>query len=290
MATFLGSAPREQDPRTIPDLSQRINAFSLDFLKRCVRSPGAAPNAVLSPQSIFQGLAMSYVASGGQTRKELAEVLHFPEDDQRLVDDLKRLRLQIKAAAKDRRIEASVANAVWLDGTYAEFRKEYRERMEKAFGASLREVRFRDALKASGEINRWVSSETKGRIKEVIGPNDLRSQSTPGVIDEPGLVTVDAVYFKADWGSRFEPGATRELPFHLDGQRTRPAPMMHQRSVLLYAIDEQFEFLEIPYVDGRVSMYVLLPREFLPRGSGAAPLRMKSTFSFPSSTSVRTPA
>jgi serpin B len=268
----LGSAPREQDPWTIPDLSQRINAFSLDFLKRCARSPDAAPNAVLSPQGIFQGLAMSYVASGGQTRKELAEVLHFPQDDQQLIDDLKRLRLQVKSAAKDRRIEASVANAVWLDGTYAEFRKEYRERMEKAFGASLHQAKFGDADNVSNEINRWASKETNGRIREVIRPADLRSQSTPGVIDEPGLVTVNAVYFKADWGSRFEADATRDLPFHVDRQRTRPAPMMHQRSLLLYAADDQCEFLEIPYVDGRFSMYVLLPREILPLAKLADPL------------------
>jgi serpin B len=268
----LGSAPRKPDPRAIPDVSQRINAFSLDFLKRCARSPDAAPNAVLSPQSIFQGLAMSYVASGGQTRKELAEVLHFPEDNERLMDDLKQVRRQIKSAAEDRRIAASVANSVWLDDTYAEFRKEYTERIQKVFGAALHQAKFHDADKASGEINRWVANEASGRIREVISPADLRSRSTPGVIDEPGLVTLDAVYFKADWGIRFEPDGTRELPFHVDQQRTRIAPMMHQRSILLYAADDQFEFLEIPYIDGRFSMYVLLPREILPLAKLAAPL------------------
>jgi len=264
IAPLLGSGERKSNPGTIPDLSQRINAFSLDFLKRCARSPDAAPNAVLSPQSIFQGLAMSYVASGGPTRKELAEALHFPEDNERLTDDLKQLRRQIQSAAKDRRIEANVANALWLDSTYAEFRKEYTERIEKGFAASLHQAKFGDADKVSSEINRWASKETNGRIKKVIGPEDLRSRSTLGVIDEPALVSLNAVYFKADWGSRFEPDATRKLPFHIDRQRIKSAPMMHQRSVLLYAVDDQFELLEIPYVDGRFSMYVLLPREILP--------------------------
>jgi serpin B len=48
--------------------------------------------------------------------------------------------------------------------------------------------------------------------------------------------------------------------------------MMHQRSVLLYAADDQFEFLEIPYVEGRFSMYVLLPREILALAKLAEPL------------------
>ena len=268
----LGSAPGKPDPWTIPDFSQRVNAFSLDFLKRCARVPLADHNAVLSPQGIFQALAMSYVASGGQTRKELAEVLHFSQDDQRLTDDLRRLRLQIQSAAKERRIQASVASALWLDGTFAEFRKEYKERMEKAFGASLHQTKFRDADKVCSEINCWVSKETNGRIQEVIGPQDLRSRSGLGVIDEPALLTFNAVYFKADWGSRFEPDGTRELPFHVAPKQTKIAPLMHQRSVLLYAADDQFEFLELPYVDGRFSMFVLLPREILPLAKLADPL------------------
>ena len=35
--------------------------------------------------------------------------------------------------------------------------------------------------------------------------------------------------------------------------------MMHQHSLLPYAANEEFQFLEIPYIDGQYSMYVLLP-------------------------------
>jgi serpin B len=272
---FLGSTPGGPVPVVIPELSQRINAFSLDLLKHHARSAQAAPNAVLSPQGIFQALALSYLASGGETRNELAGTMHFPEDNDRLAGDIGRLRGQIESAAKDKRIEVTVANSAWLDGSYAEFRKSYTDHLEKALGVSFRKASFRRPGEASGEINRWVSRETRGRIKQVIGAEDLRSRSGPGVVDEPGLVTVNAVYFKADWGSRFEAGATRDLPFHLDRSRTQAVPTMHQRSVLLHAADDQFQFLEIPYVDGRFSMYIFLPGEILPVQKLVEPLSVE---------------
>ncbi len=83
------------------------------------------------------------------------------------------------------------------------------------------------------------------------------------MVNEPALVSVNAVYFKADWGSRFEKGATQDGPFHVNGATIENTPMMHQHSVLPYAANEDFQFLEIPYIDGQYSMYVLLPRKIL---------------------------
>ena len=71
------------------------------------------------------------------------------------------------------------------------------------------------------------------------------------------------MYFKADWGSRFEKGATKELAFHVDSNTAKNVPMMHQRSLLACSSDDAFQFLEIPYVDGQYSMYVLLPMQIL---------------------------
>ena len=82
-------------------------------------------------------------------------------------------------------------------------------------------------------------------------------------IDEPALVSVNAVYFKADWGSRFDKTATRPLPFRVDPQTALNVPMMHQRSLLAYSEDKDFQFLEIPYIEGRFSMYVFLPKQAL---------------------------
>ena len=246
------------------EISQRINAFTVDLLKQCARGDRANENAILSPQSIFHGLAISYVAAGGETRKELASVFHFPDDEQRLMQDLAGLRGQLEAATKHNKVEVCVANSLWLDGAHAEFRKDYREKIEEAFSGSLHTVKFQNGDKASDEINRWVSKETRGKIKGTVDAKDFQSHSRPPyVVNEPALVSVNAVYFKADWGSRFEKGATHNRAFHVDSQTTQNAPMMHQRSLLPYAEDAEFQFLEIPYIDGLYSMHVFLPKRML---------------------------
>lgn len=259
---LLGSAPRRHGDIKIPEISQRINAFTMDFLKR-VAIENAEKNTILSPQSIFRGLAMSYVAAGGETRRELAKVLHFPDDNDKLLKQLSELNRWLADAARHPKIDVSIANSVWFDEKYAEFRKEYVATVEKGFAASIHSARFGDSRTMTQEINDWISEKTHGRIKGSLSPEDFKSRSRPGVIDEPALVTVNTVYFKADWGSRFDKKSTSEKPFHVDAETTVDALSMHQRSLLLYSEDENFKFLEIPYIKGYYSMYILLPKQIL---------------------------
>lgn len=264
MVVFVVGAGEVDAPvGVVPEISQRINAFSIDLLKRQARGGQLPENLICSPQSIYHGLAMSYVASGGKTRAELAKALHFPEDDQALLNDLGKLRKDLKSSGNRRGSEMNMANALWFDERFAKFRPEYLKPVEKHFGASLERINFGDADNASRRINAWVSKMTKGRIKESVVPGDFASRSRPGVIDEAALVAVNAVYFKSDWGSRFDKGATRNRPFHVNGQRQVEVPMMSQSSMLRYAETDEFKWLELPYIGREYSMHVVMPKEVL---------------------------
>ncbi len=260
---FLGSTPARPKDVVIPEISNRINGFTLDLLKHYAEGAEAKENAILSPQSIFCGLAVSYVGSSGKTRQELARVLHFPDDDRRLLKELADLQRQLDAAKGRKKVDVSMANSLWLDQTHAEFRKDYVQKVQEAFPASLHSIQFQQAAKASQEINRWVSQQTRGKIKGSVKAADFASRSGLDVINEPALVVVNAVYFKADWDSRFEKDATRDTPFHIDSETTKNVPMMHQHSSLAYSEDDEFDFLELPYVDAQYSMYLLLPWRIL---------------------------
>ena len=63
---LLGSGPPLPKTIAIPEISDRINAFTLDLLKHYASGAEADRNTILSPQSIFHGLAISYVASDGE--------------------------------------------------------------------------------------------------------------------------------------------------------------------------------------------------------------------------------
>lgn len=262
---LLGAAPpREQLPEE-PEITAPINKFTFDFL-RYEADASAPANAVFSPQSIYHGMAMSYVGSRRVTRKELAEALHFPVDNAKLVSDLSDLRQQFRETAKGGKIELSFDNAIWLDSTYAEFRPEYIQQLKTGFEASLFNVKYINKEAVAGRINAWVSDKTRGKIPKVVGPEDFASRSSLGIIDEPAMTGVNVVYFKAPWGSRFDKRATRLLPFKVDPSRIATAPMMHQCSLLPYSEDGTFQFLEIPYVARQFSMYVVLPKEVLSIG------------------------
>jgi serpin B len=264
LVLLLGAGVPQSAPPDVPPLSQRINAFTLDLLQNQAGASNAPANAVLSAQSIYHGLALSYIASGGTTRSELSRVCRFPADDPQFPADLGALRRQLSAASNPPRMELAMANAAWLDESRAEFRKEYVEEVAGPFDAPLHRVQFGQPERASSEINRWVSARTHGRIAQSVRPDDFAIRSRPGVIDEPALVTVSTLYFRSDWGSRFEKSATSNLPFHVNALTTADAWMMHQRSELLYAEDAGARFLEIPYRGGACSMMILLPKQATP--------------------------
>ena len=176
----LGADRSGQIDSEIPDISKRINEFTVDLLQQLAGEEGSPANTMLSPQSIFHGMAMSYIASGGETRRELSEVLHFPAENEQLINDLARLRGQLNASDRHRRIEVDLANSAWLDERYGEFRKEYLRAVQKSFEASLNRVNFKQAEQVSDDINRWISDQTRGKIQEGISPEDLKSKSRAG--------------------------------------------------------------------------------------------------------------
>lgn len=257
---LLGSMPAPRGGSDIPDISARINEFTVDLLKHSAQSTNAPDNTVLSAQSIFQGMAMSYIASGGETRKELAEVLHFPDDNDKLIEELSSLRQQVQADALHAKMDVSIASSLWLDGTYADFRKDYIGIVQNAFAASLHTVEFNQRDQVSAAINKWVSENTHGKIQKCVTPQDFNSKSSPGIINEPALVMVNAAYINADWASRFETDGTRAGAFHVDADTTEDTLMMNQRAVLPYSENEHVQFLELPYTENIYSMYLVLPK------------------------------
>ena len=75
------------------------------------------------------------------------------------------------------------------------------------------------------------------------------------------LVLTNAIYFKGNWARQFKEDRTKEAPFTLSNGQKVDVAMMNQTAEFKYMETEDFQSLELPYVDNELSMIILLPRE-----------------------------
>ncbi|NXH39426.1 OVALX protein, partial [Dicaeum eximium] len=90
------------------------------------------------------------------------------------------------------------------------------------------------------------------------------------------LVFVNVIYFRGKWKTAFKEEHTREEPFNVTEQESRPVQMMSQNSTFKVGrvAEEKIRILELPYSIGDLSLWVLLPDDI----SGLAQLENKISY------------
>ncbi|UCC23726.1 MAG: serpin family protein [Planctomycetota bacterium] len=239
------------------------NEFALELYAKLSEQEG---NLFFSPYSISTALAMTYAGARGRTETQMADVLHFPttvntklpsgstHDQKRFHSAFGTIVKALNARGKKGAYELTVANALWGQKRYG-FLREFLELVETSYGGKLNEVDFiRTTETARQMINAWVEKKTRGKIRDLIAKGVLNTLTR--------LVLTNAVYFKGNWAKRFEADSTRDGPFTLlDGKKIN-VPMMNQTGEFKYMETEDFQGLELAYVDEELSMIILLPKKF----------------------------
>jgi len=255
------------------------NRFALELYAKLWAQEG---NLFFSPYSVSTALAMAYAGARGETESQMAKTLHFPtptssyrktgvgvgvyQDPNKEAGEAEQawreqgFHREFGAIVEDLNVrgakggyELSVANALWGQKGYG-FLAEFLELIEAKYGGKLNEVDFISATEAARQtINAWVEKETKDKIKNLI---------RKGVLDKlTRLVLTNAIYFKGNWARQFEEDKTKEAPFTLISGEKVNVPMMNQTAEFNYMETEDFQGLELPYVDDELSMIILLPRK-----------------------------
>uniref|UniRef100_A0A8C8SWA4 Serpin family B member 10 n=1 Tax=Pelusios castaneus TaxID=367368 RepID=A0A8C8SWA4_9SAUR len=93
----------------------------------------------------------------------------------------------------------------------------------------------------------------KGKIQELLPVDSVDSLTK--------LVLVNALYFKGNWAKKFKDGFTKEQPFRMTKNTTKPVQMMFQREKFnwTYIKTVHTHIIELPYVGNDLSMLILLP-------------------------------
>lgn len=223
------------------------NQFTLNFLKTVNEVDQSGKSFIYSPLSITYVLGMVNDAAIGNTEKELEQTLGFHKGGIKAVNDY--CKKLIDGLPKvDNKVTLDIANAIFLNKDYA-LKQQFQQDMQNYYDAKAEALDF-SSPQTLEHINGWCNDKTKGMI--------------PKILDEvnPYMVSylLNAIYFKADWASKFDSKNTKEETFTTE-KGTSTLPMMHQYVLISYLKTNTYSAVILPYGNSLWNMTVMLPEE-----------------------------
>ena len=223
------------------------NGFTLNFLKTVNDMDKSGKSFIYSPLSITYVLGMVNDAAIGQTEQELEQTLGFHKGGIQAVNDY--CKKLIDGLPKvDNKVTLNIANAIFLNKEYT-LKKQFQEDMETYYDAKAEALDF-NASSTLGHINGWCNEKTNGMIPSIL------NEVTPSMVS----YLLNAIYFKADWASKFDQKNTKEEAFTTDNGNIK-LPLMHQEVLINYLKNDTYSAIEMPYGNGFWKMTVMLPEE-----------------------------
>jgi serpin B len=245
--------------------AKATNELGVDLYRRLTKGD---ENLCISPYSIDSALAMTFAGADGETRPQMARVLHFPNGgdvtasfaalqhslEQMSAKTAELVKESKKSGGSGEPITLNIANRLFAQKGY-HFRETFLSLVKKNFGGGFEPLDFvADPAAATEHINKWVADQTRDKIRDLI-PADALNKLTR-------LVLTNALYLKAPWADAFSEKTTQLEPFFVHGGGPVDVPMMRKRSEHFgYAKREGFTVVSLPYVGDDLQFVVLLPDE-----------------------------
>lgn len=225
-----------------PEIVAADNAFGLQVLDTLVGQQ--ASNTAISPTSLALALQIVYNGAAGTTRQAMARTLQLGSlaTPQLNADNAD---LQASLLDPDPQTTLTIANSLWMHLDNNPVLPAFISTNQTYYGATVG-----DLAGAPDNINAWVATSTQGLITSIIPPGDFRAVVA---------IIVNAIYFKGQWTTPFDPHATDSEPFTLVDGSQKTVPMMHITGNYSYLHGPGFQAIRLPYGQGRLSMLILLP-------------------------------
>jgi serpin B len=204
------------------------NRFALDLLRQF--NPAPTENAFFSPYSISTAVAMTHAGAAGETAAQIAKAFHFSElPDNGVTVGFNALQKSLAETQSKTGAQLTIANSLWPElRPESPFRAKYMNQVQQDFGAEIRPMDFkRNFEDARQQINHWVEGKTQNRIKDPLHSGDLD--------DATRLVLVNAIYFKAEWGTKFQAFSNIDAQFRLSDGGSVPVVLMRNTLETPYA-------------------------------------------------------
>ena len=241
----------EPQPITLTEEQQVFahdnNQFTLNFLKTVSEADRSGKSFIYSPLSITYVLGMVNDAAIGYTEQELEQSLGFHKGGIKAVNDYCKKLIDGLPKA-DKNVTLDIANAIFVNQKYTLI-PQFEQDMKDYYDAKAAALDF-SSPQTLGQINGWCNDRTKGMIPEIL------DEVNPDMVS----YLLNAIYFKADWASKFDTNNTKNETFTTETS-TKTLPMMHQNVLISYLKTNTYSAVILPYGSGLWNMTVLLPEE-----------------------------
>ncbi len=237
-------------PGSAREAAGAANRFASSFFGNLAQSKQG--NFVASPFSVHGAMSMVAAGAAGDTEAQMVRTLGLPAEKTARSTALVALRDRMEAAGARGEVTLDIANRVWVQKSYR-LLPAFARGVELVFAAGFAEADFADRAEAARqEINGWVESRTRNRIRNLV-PAGLLSPMTR-------MVLVNAIYFHGAWETSFPENRTEAAPFHIAPGRTVRADLMQAHLERVgYRAEPGLQVCELPYRGRNLSMVVLLP-------------------------------
>ena len=243
IATSTATAKKVNGSVSLANDSFGINAFN--YLVK--QSPNN--NIFISPASISMALSMVYNGAEGSTKTAMQKTLDYQGLSLSTVNNSNSALIS-SLSNPDPKVTLSIANSAWLKQGYP-INSGFLNTVKSDYKAKAESLNFNDPS-APNTINSWVSNATNGKIPTIV--NQIPSNEI--------LYLINAVYFKGQWHTVFDPSATQNYPFTTSTGAQVQTPLMSSTSNYNYYGDNSVQAIELPYgKNQRLSMNVYLPTD-----------------------------
>ncbi|MBI2408931.1 MAG: serpin family protein [Gemmatimonadetes bacterium] len=238
-------------PRALTASEVKVRDASTAFafaLWGAVNAAQRDSNVFVSPLSASFALGMTLNGAAGTTADQLRAALQFGNASQAEINGGYK-SLMALLMSLDPATQMLVANSVWYRQGFP-FRQAFFDTTRANFNATVQGLDFANTAASLAAINGWVSEQTKGKIPTVL--NTITPQQV--------MFLINAIYFKGQWRSKFDPAKTTAATFTTAGGATQPVQLMHRFDTLSYAEGTTYQAAELPYGNTAFAMTVLLPK------------------------------
>ena len=285
-------------PKPVPKYQRKVNVdyqFSINLL-RVLNQKISKENYIVSPLGIVNNLSVLYIGSTGETKQQIAKLLATSNGSIKFLNQQKRQMDILKKAAEKDKITFEYANLLLTDSTYCKLKKSFEKNINNSDFCKLEAVKYKNSASTINRINEWCQERTHGHIKTIVTPEDIKSKSFLGIIDEPFFTLLNAIYFKGDWSIKFDENTNNKFPFYYkSGVPGKMIYMMEQNnSELEYAESKNIKILKMYFKGNDFSVLVVLPKKIMSakkllKKITPEEIKKTSSYLFPHSVNVKMP-